>query len=58
MNDIVIKLGETVCHVGTGLAGIGQARCYDSYSMQNIGYGLLTALMILVLWSRAWSRTG
>jgi hypothetical protein len=58
MNDIVIKLGEMVCRAGSGLAGVGQARCYDSYSMQYLGYALVTSLMIVVLWSRAWSRTG
>jgi hypothetical protein len=58
MNDIVIKLGEAVCQVGAGLAGIGQARCYDTYSMQKLGYALVTSLMLLLLWSRAWSRTG
>jgi hypothetical protein len=58
MNDIVIKLGEVVCRAGAGLAGIGQSRCYDTYSMQNLGYAVVTSLMLLLLWSRAWSRTG
>jgi hypothetical protein len=58
MNDIVIKLGETVCQAGSGLVGIGQARCYDAYSMQNLGYALVSSLVIVVVWSRAWSRTG
>jgi|tagenome__1003787_1003787.scaffolds.fasta_scaffold15532671_1 hypothetical protein len=58
MNDIVIKLGETICQAGAGLAGVGPARCYDASSMQNLGYALLASLMIVVLWAGAWSRTG
>jgi hypothetical protein len=58
MNDIVIKLGEVACQAASGLAGIGQARCYDTYSMQNLGYALATSLLLVLLWSRAWSRTG
>lgn len=57
MNNVAISLGETICRLGVSLIGFGNARCYDSASMQALGYLLLAGMLLALLWTRMWSRT-
>ncbi len=56
MNEVAISLGETLCQGIFGIAGTTQARCYDSSSMQQLGYALVASLVLVVIWARVWKR--
>jgi hypothetical protein len=56
MNEIAISLGENVCQGIFGLVGMTEARCYDSFSMQQLGYVLVASLVLVLLWARVWAR--
>jgi hypothetical protein len=56
MNEVAVSLGETLCQGIFAVAGMTEARCYDSSSMQQLGYALAASLLLVIIWARVWKR--
>ncbi len=56
MNEVAISIGEILCQGIFGIAGMTEARCYDSSSMQQLGYVLVASFVLVVIWARVWKR--